>query len=1143
MADERNLKDLFEQAQKGTLELAEVIGIANQLTEAGRQDLSDLLYTQWMANTTSPLVFVAYFNMGVSYSSAQKNAQAEEMYRKALEINPGLLQARINLGTCLEKQNRIDEALEQWSEALRTEGINKPDNKALLSHAYNNLGRVLEIRKKYDESLDMLTRSLEHDPTQQDVLLHLIHLRQKQCIWPLYKPIKGLSQQAMRTGTSPLAMLAISNNPEEQRAASQRFVEGKYSLVSENPLAPPQGYKHERIRIGYLSSDLSMHAVSLLTVELYEKHDRNKFEIYGFCWSHEDGTAFRQRVINGFDHFIKIGNLSDEEAAKSIREHEIDILIDLQGLTSGARPLILSYRPATVQATYLGFPGPTGLPWVDYVIADRYMIPEKEARYYSEKPLYLPNCFQVSDSQREVAPMPKRSDYGLPERAFVFCSFNNNYKYTQDMFLAWMRLLKKAPNAVLWLLADNEWSQANLSNVAKKQGIKKDRLIFAPRVVPAEYLARYQLADLFLDTFPFNGGTTANDALFMGLPILTLSGRTFASRYAGSLLTNLGLPELITTSLADYEKRAIWFARHPEELAKLKQRLLQNKASGPVFNTDLFVKDFEDVLLRMFSETKAALPQHIQETTQALPPANQEETAGVTDRSKAQRWAALEKQRTGSLLMKTRYAKIIDLRRDLQDTKYSLLEIGCGSGGIASFLERPVDGLSLGVSESGKPDNLTLHQGTVWDNNFADGQFDYVLCIDQLEHMPDEQREKAVQEMLRIAGRELILGLPCGKHAPNFESRLARRMLSDNSDIPLCLAEHIQPKLPELADILAHIRKTGMQFEIHANESLLQHYAALLLGLEFPEIEDAYQLHTIKSLYLPPIADSGWDVYYSYLFTISKLPLAVQSIPEIHAIADNAQAPLESGSALYACLHKKIDTAYLGAAVRPIHVGSLADETLPGALTDRLADGSGLMNARWCELSAVYRIWKEGPVTDVVGFCHYRRLFNVSGQPAHDVAVKLTSLPPDFSSAIDCRELMAGLTNGSIITPLQYRHQERIFNQFCHSHNTNDWLWVVNEITRNYPHLLDHALEQFSVESMYCWNMFITTWQNFDELCSLWFSILQKFDQEVPFGRSNSFQNRDVAFMAERIFDIWVKYKKANGAKINELPIYFIEFD
>jgi predicted O-linked N-acetylglucosamine transferase (SPINDLY family) len=363
-------------------------------------------------------------------------------------------------------------------------------------------------------------------------------------------------------------------------------------------LAPGSGYRHAKLRIGFLSSDFCLHAVSLLTVELLELLDRERFELYGFCWSREDGSALRARVIKAFDRFVRIAGQDDATAAQLIREHEIDIVVDLQGITSGARPDILSWRPAPVQITYLGFPGPTGHPGIDYVIADHYLIPDAEKPFYTETPLYLP-VFQCSDRQRPVAALPSRQDCGLPEDAFVFCCFNNNYKFTPEMFGAWMRILVQTPGSVLWLLADNPWSKREVLARAAEHGVDPARLLFAPRVAPEQYLARYTAADLFLDAYPFNGGTTANDALWMGLPVLTRSGRTFASRMAGSLLTALDLPELITDTLAGYESRAVQIARDPALHAALRARLVAGRETSALFDMPRFVRDFGDALERI----------------------------------------------------------------------------------------------------------------------------------------------------------------------------------------------------------------------------------------------------------------------------------------------------------------------------------------------------------------------------------------------------------------------------------------------------------------------------------------------------------------------------------------------------------------
>jgi predicted O-linked N-acetylglucosamine transferase (SPINDLY family) len=591
----------FALAGQGTLEIIDLINAVERMTVAGLKDETISLYRLWLEHSTSSLAYLVYFNLGVALGSGRDYLQAEAMYRKALEQNPGFIEGRINLGNCLEQLKRDDEALEQWRAALELPQITLPANKSLQLHALNNLGRLLETKRQFQEALSMLNTSFALDPTQRDVLYHMVHLREKICTWPVIQPPEGITKSKMIEGSSPLAMLALVDDPALQLFAAQQFVERKYT-AERVQLAPAGGYNHDKIRIGYLSSDLSTHAVSLLTVELFELHDRERFEVYGFCWSREDGTPFRQRVISAMDHFIRIGELGDKEAAETILAHEIDIIVDLHGLTSGARPLILAQRPAPLQITYLGFPGPTGLPWIDYVIADRYLIPDQLTQYFTEKPLYLPHCFQVSDSKREVAPKPSRADYFLPEDAFVFCAFNNNYKYTPEMFAIWMSILRRVPKSVLWLLADNEWAHGNLVKEAKKHGIKKGRLIFASRVVPADYLARYQIADLFLDTFPFNGGTTANDALFMGLPLLTLSGRTFASRMAGSLLTNLRLPELITSTMKDYEETAVALAKEPKRLASIRSKLKESCKSGKTFNIPAVVQDYESALINVLRE-------------------------------------------------------------------------------------------------------------------------------------------------------------------------------------------------------------------------------------------------------------------------------------------------------------------------------------------------------------------------------------------------------------------------------------------------------------------------------------------------------------------------------------------------------------
>jgi predicted O-linked N-acetylglucosamine transferase (SPINDLY family) len=596
-----NYVDVLVLAWQGTLEFAQLIDCASQMEAKQMRSLSAILYQTWLSRNTSPYAYAAYFNLGVTLSNEDDFAGAEAAYRKSIELHIQFAQPRLNLGGLFERMGQTDKALEEWRWVADNVSPETAENKPLIVMALNHMGRVLEGQKRFDEAEKWLTKSLTLDPAQPDALHHWIHLRQKQCIWPVYDPIPGISIQAMQESTSALAMLSVSDDPEHQLAAARRFVAKKINS-SVPKLANPKGYGHKRIRIAYVSSDFSNHPVSMLTVPLYELHDRSRFEVFGYCWSPEDGSPLRQRVMTAMDHFTRIDKMSDEAAAKLIRQHEIDILVDLQGQTAGARANLLAYRPAPIQITYLGLPATTGLPSIDYVIADRFLIPEDAAPYYSEKPLYMPDIYQVSDRKRAVGPAPSRASCALSENGFVFCSLNNNYKFTPEVFDVWMRILHRTPDSVLWLLADNDTAKANLLKEAQARGIDASRIVFAGRVSPENYLARYRAADLFLDTFPFNAGTTANDALWMGLPVLTYTGRSFASRMAGALLTAAQLPELITYNLHDYEEKAVSLATHPQECQRLRTQLNQVHETGALFDSPLFVKNLEDRLLQLVAK-------------------------------------------------------------------------------------------------------------------------------------------------------------------------------------------------------------------------------------------------------------------------------------------------------------------------------------------------------------------------------------------------------------------------------------------------------------------------------------------------------------------------------------------------------------
>jgi predicted O-linked N-acetylglucosamine transferase (SPINDLY family) len=598
---EKNFASVVLHAWQGKLEFSQLIDCASQLEEKKLSPLTAVLYQTWLNRNQSPYAHAVYFNLGVTLGNEGDLTGAEAAYLQAIKLAPTFLQPRLNLGSLFERMGQIDKAITEWSWVEQNISPERPENKPMLLLAINHLARVLEGKKRFNDALSFLTKSLSIEPNQPDAIHHVVHLRQKQCIWPIYAPIPKVSLELMKQSTSALAMLSISDDPAAQLNAARRYVDKK--VVSNVPsLAKPKRYRHTKLRIGYLSSDFSLHPVSMLTVELFELHDRENFEVYGYCWSPEDGSGLRQRVISAMDHFTRINQMTDEEAARRIRSDEIDILVDLQGQTAGARANLLAYRPAPIQITYLGLPATTGLPSIDYVIADRFLIPEDAAPYYSEKPLYMPDVYQVSDRKRSVGSKPSRASCGLPAESFVFCSLNSNYKYTPEVFDVWMNILRRTPKSILWLLSDNPWAEENLCREAETRGIEKSRLIFARRVSPEDYLARYAIADLFLDTFPFNAGTTANDALWMSLPVLTCSGRSFASRMAGALLTAAKLDELVTYNLKDYEEKAVWLANNPDECQHLRDKLNEVHGNGVLFDTSKFVRNLESSFKNLIAE-------------------------------------------------------------------------------------------------------------------------------------------------------------------------------------------------------------------------------------------------------------------------------------------------------------------------------------------------------------------------------------------------------------------------------------------------------------------------------------------------------------------------------------------------------------
>jgi predicted O-linked N-acetylglucosamine transferase (SPINDLY family) len=602
-------EEMLTLARTGGMPLDELMGHTALLQQAGMAEAAALLYQHWIVSTPSPYRHVACYNWGTLLGNLQQHAKAEEAYRMALSMSPSFTQARLNLGHQMEHLGRVDEALAEWRGVIDSASIDCAGTAALelRLHALNNSARLLETQKRYAEAQALMRQSLELKPSQSDVIQHYVHIRQKQCDWPIYQAVGAVTQNQLLVGTSLLAMLSASDDPALQLMVAQRFVHEKVLAYKDKPLhelATARQPREGRIKIGYLSGDLCMHAVGLLTPELFELHDRERFEVHAFCWSREDGSAQRARILKAMDHHTRLSGVDDLTAARLIAEAGIDILVDLQGLTSGARPNILAYRPAPIQVSYLGLPGTSALPGVDWIIADRFVMQPDYLPYCTERPIYLPNSYQVSDRQREVGSPPTRAQCGLPETGMVYCSFNNNHKFSEEVFSSWMRILEQVPGSVLWLLADNEWAKANMLRVAAAHNVLAERLIFAPRAAPPDYLARFGVADLFLDTFPYNAGTTASDCLWMGTPILTRSGRSYISRMAGSLLTAVGLPDLITFSLAEYEARAVQLGQNPARIESYKRYLREQGRSSALFDIPTVVRDLEHEFERMALEQR-----------------------------------------------------------------------------------------------------------------------------------------------------------------------------------------------------------------------------------------------------------------------------------------------------------------------------------------------------------------------------------------------------------------------------------------------------------------------------------------------------------------------------------------------------------
>jgi protein O-GlcNAc transferase len=536
----------------------------------------------------------AHYNRGITLAYLKRWHEALASYDRAIALNPESAKVFINRGVVLADLQRQDEALASYDRALEI-------NPGLVD-ALNNRGGIFRKMGLHERAAQDYLCLLELEPEYEHAAGNKLYSDLWTCNWKRFSESRAKLFDAVHSGKPaalPFQVVVLSDSGAEQLQCARTYAARKYP--TSQPLWTGERYQHDRIRIAYLSADFRDHATTHLMAELFERHDKSRFEVSAWSFGPDVRDAMRARLQKSFEQFNDVRNQSDAEVATLLRVQEIDIAVDLKGFTDGCRPAIFARRVAPIQVNYLGYPGTTGAAYMDYIIGDSEVIPEEHDRFYAEKVVRLPDSYQVNDSGRLIAAQTcSRAEAGLPDSGFVFCCFNNSYKITPDVFAVWMRLLQRVEGSVLWLLEDNAAASRNLRLEAEARGVRADRLVFAPRLLPPDHLARHRLADLFLDTLPCNAHTTASDALWAGLPLLTCRGHAFPGRVAASLLRAIGLPELITDNLTDYEALALRLATTPALLADIKSRLAQNKTTHPLFDIDRYRRHIESAYGTMY---------------------------------------------------------------------------------------------------------------------------------------------------------------------------------------------------------------------------------------------------------------------------------------------------------------------------------------------------------------------------------------------------------------------------------------------------------------------------------------------------------------------------------------------------------------
>ena len=544
-----------------------------------------------------------WYNRASVLQALKRSDEALENYDRALEIDPKYSEALVNRGAVLQEMSRHKDALENYERLLQFD----PDN----DKALGNKGILLTEFKHYDAAAATFERLLQVNPDFDFAPGLLCFANMHACNWEgLGEMVRQISAgvRAGKPVTKTLGLLAISDSPEEHLLCSRIF--SVRMCPTQEPIWRGERYRHDKILVAYVSPDFREHPVGHLTAGIFEAHDRSRFETIGISLGIDDHGALRSRISASFDRFIDCRQKATRDIAELMRSLEVDIAVDLAGYTADSRTGIFAYRPVPIQVNYLGYPSTLGTDYMDYILADRFVIPEEHQPYFDEKVVYLPDTYLPTDSSLKVAERtPERSEFGLPEEGFVYCSFNHAYKINPEVFDRWMHILERVPGSVLWLMKLNHSAEGNLRKEAKARGVDPDRLIFATRVPLVEdHLARYRLADLFLDTTPYNAHTTASDALFVGLPVLTYLGNAFAGRVAAGLVNAIGVPELVTHSLEEYEEVAVTLGHNKARLCDLKTRLAINKDTHPLFDTRRMCRGIESAFQGMWDRWQKGEP-------------------------------------------------------------------------------------------------------------------------------------------------------------------------------------------------------------------------------------------------------------------------------------------------------------------------------------------------------------------------------------------------------------------------------------------------------------------------------------------------------------------------------------------------------